>query len=116
MNNDRRNVVALAACQALLVMNNATMISSGTLAADALATNKMVVTIPATAYIVGGGLTTIPISLFMKRHGRRAGFLVGRRFGMIGGALAATAMLVHNFWLLGVTAVRAGRYPGSGGL
>ncbi|HKB84065.1 MAG TPA: MFS transporter [Burkholderiales bacterium] len=115
MNNDRRNVVALAACQALLVMNNATMISIGTLAADTLATNKMLVTIPATAYIVGGGLTTIPISLFMKRHGRRAGFLVGCRFGMIGGALAATAMLVHNFWLLGFAALVAGIYTGSGG-
>src|SRR5258708_576218 len=115
MNNDRRNVVALAACQALLVMNNATMISIGTLAADALATNKMLVTIPATAYIVGGGLTTIPISLFMKRHGRRAGFLIGCWFGMIGGALAATAMLVHNFWLLGFAALVAGIYTGSGG-
>ena len=100
MNNDRRNVVALAACQALLVMNNATMISIGTLAADTLATNKMLVTIPATAYIIGGGLTTMPISLFMKRHGRRAGFMVGCLFGMIGGALAAAAMLAHNFWML----------------
>jgi len=75
----------------------------------------MLVTIPATAYIVGGGLTTIPISLFMKRHGRRAGFLVGCWFGMIGGALAATAMLVHNFWLLGFAALVAGIYTGSGG-
>ena len=86
MNNDRRNVVALAACQALLVMNNATMISIGTLAADTLATNKMLVTIPATAYIIGGGLTTLPISLFMKRRGRRAGFMVGCLAGMAGGA------------------------------
>ena len=73
MNNNRKNVFALAACQSLLVMNNAMMISVGTLAADALAQNKMLVTLPATGYIIGGGLTTLPISLFMKRHGRRAG-------------------------------------------
>lgn len=115
MNNDRKNVVALAACQALLVMNNATMISIGTLAADTLAVNKMLVTIPATAYIIGGGLTTMPISLFMKRHGRRAGFLVGCRFGMIGGALAAAAMLAHNFWMLCLAALVSGIYTGSGG-
>ena len=115
MNNDRKNVIALAACQALLVMNNATMISIGTLAADTLATNKMLVTIPATAYIIGGGLTTIPISLFMKRRGRRAGFLVGCLFGMIGGALAGAAMLAHNFWMLCLAALVSGVYTGSGG-
>ena len=115
MNNDRRNVVALAACQALLVMNNATMISIGTLAADTLATNKMLVTVPATAYIIGGGLTTMPISLFMKRRGRRAGFLVGCLFGMIGGALAGAAMLAHNFWMLCLAALVSGVYTGSGG-
>ena len=115
MNNDRKNVIALAACQALLVMNNATMISIGTLAADTLATNKMLVTIPATAYIIGGGLTTIPISLFMKRRGRRAGFLVGCLFGIIGGALAGAAMLAHNFWMLCLAALVSGVYTGSGG-
>ena len=115
MNNDRKNVVALAACQALLVMNNATMISIGTLAADTLATNKMLVTIPATAYIIGGGLTTLPISLFMKRRGRRAGFMIGCLFGMIGGALAGVAMLAHSFWMLCLAALVSGVYTGSGG-
>ena len=115
MNNDRKNVVALAACQALLVMNNATMISIGTLAADTLATNKMLVTVPATAYIIGGGLTTMPISLFMKRRGRRAGFMVGCLFGMLGGALAGAAMLAHNFWMLCLAALVSGIYTGSGG-
>src|SRR5258706_11411675 len=115
MENNRKNIVALAACQALLVMNNATMISIGTLAADTLATNKMLVTIPATAYIIGGGVTTMPISLFMKRHGRRAGFMVGCLFGMIGGTLAATAMLAHNFWMLCLAALVSGIYTGSGG-
>ena len=115
MTNDRKNVVALAACQALLVMNNATMISIGTLAADTLATNKMLVTFPATAYIIGGGLTTLPISLFMKRRGRVAGFQIGCLFGMIGGALAATAMLAHNFWMLCLAALVSGVYTGSGG-
>ena len=37
MEKNRKNVFALACCQALLVMNNAMMISVGTLAADTLA-------------------------------------------------------------------------------
>jgi predicted MFS family arabinose efflux permease len=115
MKNNRKNVLALASCQALLVMNNAMMISVGTLAADALAQNKMLVTLPATAYIIGGGLTTMPVSLFMKRHGRRAGFTIGCIFGMIGASLAAAAMLSHNFWMLCLAALVSGVYTGSGG-
>ena len=115
MDNQRRNVIALAACQALLVMNNATMISIGTLAADTLASNKMLVTVPATAYIVGGGLTTLPVSLFMKRRGRRAGFMLGCLAGMAGAALATVAMLAHSFWMLCAAALVSGIYTGSGG-
>ena len=115
MQNSRKNVLALASCQAFLVMNNAMMISVGTLAADALAQNKLLVTAPATAYIVGGALTTLPMSLFMKRHGRRAGFTIGCVFGMIGAALAAAAMLAHSFWMLCFAALVSGVYTGSGG-
>src|SRR3954463_9545313 len=114
MNSNGKNVFALAACQSLLVMNNAMMISVGTLAADALAQNKMRVTLPATGYIIGGGLTTLPISLFMKRHGRRAGFTIGCIFGMVGASLAAAAMLSQNFWMLCLAALVSGVYTGSG--
>jgi MFS family permease len=108
-------VFALAACQALLVMNNAMMISIGTLAADTLAQNKLLVTAPATAYIVGGGLATLPVSLLMKRRGRRTGFLLGCAFGMVGACMAVAAMALHSFWLLVVAALVSGIYTGSGG-
>lgn len=108
-------VVALAACQALLVTNNAMMISIGTLAADTLAQNKLLVTLPATAYILGGGIATMPVSLLMKRRGRRAGFILGCCFGIVGAALAATAMALHSFWLLAFGALVSGIYTGSGG-
>ncbi|HVY06252.1 MAG TPA: MFS transporter [Burkholderiales bacterium] len=115
MQSKRRTVFALASCQALLVMNNAMMISVGTLAADTLAKNKFLVTLPATAYIIGGGLTTMPISLYMKQHGRRAGFTIGCAAAMAGGVLATIAMLSHAFWLLCFAALIAGIYTGSGG-
>src|SRR4029079_17954079 len=94
---------------------NAMMISVGTLAADALAQNKMLVTLPATGYIIGGGLPPLPVALFMKRHGRRAGFTIGCIFGMIGATLAAAAMLSHNFWMLCLATLVSGVYTGSGG-
>jgi MFS family permease len=115
MNASKGSVMALAACQALLVTNNAMMISIGTLAADTLAQNKLLVTVPATAYIIGGGVATLPVSLFMKRHGRRAGFILGCCFGMAGAGLAATAMALQSFWLLALAALISGAYTGSGG-
>ena len=115
MDTSRKNVFALAACQALLVTNNVMMISIGTLAADTLAKNKMLVTVPATAYIIGGGLATLPVSFLMKRYGRRAGFILGCLFGMVGGALSTAAMALHSFGLLCVASLVAGVYTGSGG-
>ncbi|MGQ0579965.1 MAG: MFS transporter [Betaproteobacteria bacterium] len=115
MDTSRKNVIALAACQALLITNNIMMISIGTLAADTLARNKLWVTAPATAYIIGGGLATLPVSLLMKRYGRRAGFILGGMFGMAGGALATAAMALHSFGLLCAAALVSGVYTGSGG-
>ncbi len=115
MDQGRRNVVALSACQALLVMNNVMMISIGTLAADALAGNKLLVTLPATAYIVGAGVATLPMSHFMKRRGRRAGFLLGCLFGVSGALLAAAAIWLHEFWLLCAATAVSGVYNGTGG-
>ncbi|MEK6210642.1 MAG: MFS transporter [Pseudomonadota bacterium] len=115
MDTSWKNVIALAACQALLVTNNVMMISIGTLAADTLARNKLFVTVPATAYIIGGGLATLPVSLLMKRYGRRAGFILGCVFGMVGAALATAAMALHSFGLLCLAALVAGVYTGSGG-
>ena len=110
-----RNVIALSAAQALLVMNNVMMISIGTLAADLLARNKLLVTLPATAYIVGGAMATLPVSLFMKKYGRRAGFMLGCAFGMFGAALAASAISIQSFWLLVAAALVSGLYTGTGG-
>jgi MFS family permease len=115
MQQSRRNVVALSACQALLVMNNVMMISIGTLAADTLADNKLLVTLPATAYIVGAGLTTLPMSHYMKRHGRRAGFFLGCLFGIVGALVAVAALGLHQFWLLCLATLISGVYNGTGG-
>ncbi|HWQ40306.1 MAG TPA: MFS transporter [Burkholderiales bacterium] len=115
MDPGRRNVVALSACQALLVMNNVMMISIGTLAADTLARNKLLVTVPATSYIVGAGLASLPMAHYMKRHGRRAGFMIGAAFGMAGAAIAVAAIALHQFWLLCLATLVSGVYNGSGG-
>lgn len=100
MDNVKKNVAVLAACQALLLTNNSTAIAMSGLAGWALASNKALATLPVTAWVVGGALSTFPMSLLMKRYGRRAGFTVGALIGMVGAALCSYALYLANFWLL----------------
>jgi len=95
----RKNVAVLAACQALLFTNNATAIALNGLAGYALASNKALATLPVTAWVVGGALSTLPMSLLMKRIGRRAGFTVGALTGVAGAAVCSLGLVAANFWL-----------------
>ena len=100
MKNAKKNVAQLAGCQAMLFTNNVTLISLAALAGFSLADNKMLATLPATAYVVGAALTTLPASFFMKRYGRQTGFQVGTAMGILGAAVCCLALWLHSFWLL----------------
>ena len=112
----RTTVALLATCQALLLVNNVTMIALAGLAGLALATNKALATLPATAYVLGAAMSSMPMSLLMKRLGRRPGFMMGALFGIIGAAICAAAMQLQSFWLLCLGCVVIGAYNASGQL
>jgi MFS family permease len=111
----RTRVAALAACQGLLVTNNITVISIGSLAGFMLAADKSLSTLPATAYIAGGALSTFPISLYMRRRGRRAGFTLGALAGLTGALICTLSLAWHSFWLFCLGTLVAGAYNASGG-
>ena len=115
MSSSRRNIAALAVCQGLLITNNISVVSIGSLTGYALATNKALSTLPATAYVIGGALSTFPISLFMKRYGRRAGFTLGASAGLLGALLCTAAVASNVFWLFCLGTFVAGAYTASGG-
>jgi len=100
MERAKKNVALLAGCQAMLFTNNVTLISLAALAGFSLADNKMLSTLPATAYVVGAALTTLPASFFMKRFGRQTGFRVGTSMGIVGAAVCCLALWLHSFWTL----------------
>ena len=100
MENAKKNVALLAGCQAMLFTNNVTLISLAALAGFSLADNKALSTLPATAYVVGAALTTLPASFFMRRFGRQTGFQVGTSMGIVGAAVCCLALWLHSFWLL----------------
>jgi MFS family permease len=99
MDTAKKNVAVLATCQALLFTNNSTAIALNGLAGYALASNKALATLPVTAWVIGGALSTLPASLLMKRIGRRAGFTVGALTGMAGAGVCSVALYLGNFWL-----------------
>ena len=100
MEHARRNVFLLACCQALLFTNNVTLIALNGLAPFALPDNKAHATLPDTGYDVGATLYTFPPSLWMKKVGRRNGFLTGTLFGLAGGAIATFGIWTSSFWTL----------------
>jgi predicted MFS family arabinose efflux permease len=95
-----RQISLLALCQALLYVNNVTLISINGLAGLALASTPVLATLPVTTYIFGSALTTLPASLAMARWGRRAGFMFGAAMAIAGTSTAALGMLTGSFALL----------------
>ena len=95
-----RQISLLAICQALLYINNVTLISINGLAGLTLSPTPLFATLPITAYIVGSALTTVPASLAMARWGRRAGFMFGTGMAIVGTSIAALGMMSGSFLLL----------------
>src|SRR5260221_10064196 len=100
MNSTHRNVGLLAACQAMLFTNNATLITINGLAGLALAPYTALATLPVTCWILGGALATMPASLHMKRVGRQAGLTSRTLWALPGGLICATAIAFPDFLML----------------
>src|SRR3954471_16161482 len=100
MNSNTRNVALLAACQAMLLASNSTLVAINGLAGFALAPYPGLATLPVTFWIIGGALSTMPASLHMKRVGRQSGLTAGTWWGIAGALVCAAAMWQQSFWLL----------------
>jgi len=112
--NHRKNIALLAAAQALLLTNGVTLIAINGLLGLQLAGDKRLATLPITTYVIGGALATLPAAFFMKRHGRRAGFMLGSGLGMLGALISVFAVSIGSFWLLCLGTVFAGVYNAFG--
>ncbi len=110
-----KNISALAILQGLLITNNITVISLGSLTGYMLAQEKSLATLPSTAYIAGGACSTFLLSQLMRRYGRRAGFSVGALAGLASAAICTIAIAAESFWLFCFGAMIAGLYTAAGG-
>lgn len=98
----RRNVVLLAACQALSQTGSVMTITVSALTGHLLADNKAFATLPFSLTFVMMMVATVPASLLMGRLGRRAGFTIGQCIGIVGAAVATFAILGNDFVLFAV--------------
>ncbi len=114
MTLEHRNVLLLACCQALLLINSVTLVSIGALAGYSLAENKAFATLPTMTYVMGAAIATFPASLWMRRVGRRGGFLTGVSFGFTGAALASYAIAAGSLALLCAATMLMGVYNAFG--
>jgi MFS family permease len=114
MQSQKKNVFLLACCQALLLTNAVTLISIGALAGYALAADKRLATLPQAAYVVGALLGTMPASIWMRRVGRRNGFLTGGVFALVGSTIATYAMVSSSLALLCAGTLLLGVYNAFG--
>jgi len=110
--SEQRNVVLLAASQALFQTTSVLIMTIGGLAGYMLASDKALATLPIAAMTVGTAIATIPASLLMARIGRRGGFILGTLLGAAGGLLGIAALLLGSFWLFCFAHMFAGAYQG----
>jgi len=114
MNRMKKNVLLLAACQAMLVTGLSLLIATSALVGYRLSPDKALATLPLAMQMLAGMLTSIPASLFMQRFGRRAGFLLGSAIGIAGAGLATVAIVTGSFSLFVLGATLSGMFAGFG--
>jgi predicted MFS family arabinose efflux permease len=112
MPRTRRNVILLAACQALFMTTTSAMITSIALVGFTLAEDKVLSTIPVAFQFGATMAMAIPASLYMKRVGRQLGFITGSLIGAGGGVVATLAVLYGDFWLFCIGCLIIGGHNG----
>ncbi|MDH3418778.1 MAG: MFS transporter [Gammaproteobacteria bacterium] len=111
----KRNVAVLFFTQAILGAQLPVNIILGGLAGALLADNRALATLPISVMVLLSMFSTLPVSHFMGRFGRKAGFLVGAVAGAIGGMLSTRALLIESFELLLLGAAFTGVYQSTQG-
>lgn len=96
----KRSLVLLIALQALMTVIAVVLATVNGLAGLSLAPTPTLATLPVTAFVAGGALSTFGVSLLMARIGRSAAFSAGIACGIVGALVCAYAAESQGFWLL----------------
>jgi len=115
MRRARRNVVVLLIAQAVMGAQMSMIFIVGGLTGQMLSPNPCIATLPLSMIVLGSALSARPLAGFMRRRGRRAGFVLACGAGALGAAAAATGMMLGNFWLFMLSGLLTGVYQAAQG-
>ena len=93
----RTTILQLAFAQAAYACSVLIVFSSASLVGLTIAPDRSLATIPVTTFVVGSMLATVPVSMLMRRFGRKPLFLGGAVSAVIGSAIAVWAIFNSNF-------------------
>lgn len=108
----RRDVLLLAASQALMLSAIVLSMTLGAVLGAVLSPDKGLATLPIALMVVGTAVASLPAAALMRRHGRRAGFLLGAVLGAAGSAACALALHRGSFALFLLGHFLLGAYQG----
>ncbi len=111
----RRNVAVLVAAQAVIGAQMPMIFTIGGLAGQSLAPSPCFATLPISLIVLGSMLAATPMSAFMQRFGRRAGFVLGACGGMAGAAVGAWGLIAASFPIFLAGALLTGLYMSAQG-
>jgi MFS family permease len=105
-----RQVLVLAAAQAIFQTASTLVMTVGGLAGARIASHAALATLPIATMFLGTALVTFPASMWMARAGRRPGFVLGALLGVVGGIVAAAGVWTSSMSLLSVGTFFVGAY------
>ena len=107
-----QNILLLFTCEALSRTSNVVFMTVMALTGQALASRKILATLPLALIPVATMLTTLPAARLMRRRGRRFGFALGASLGILGALICSAAVLLKHFPLLCLGAAGLGTVNG----
>jgi predicted MFS family arabinose efflux permease len=109
----KRNLRLLVSTQALGGSSAPIVISLGGLIGQQLTPDPALATLPVSLYGIGVAVSMIPVSILMRRAGRKTTYITGALLCILSAAMATTAIVNTSFWLFCCALALAGFYGAS---
>jgi len=110
---ETHNVAILVTSQVLFMVASITVMTLSGVVGQQLSPDPGLATLPIAMMMLGTVVSTLPASLYMKRVGRRRGFITGASLGGVaGGLLSFTAIALGSFALFCIGNLLLGLYQG----
>ena len=96
----KKNVLILSVCPGMAMTGTSMVLTISALVGITLAPDPALATVPFGLQWVMTVSSTVPLSLLMRRFGRRPVFICGQLVGCCGAAIATFAIFYQNFYFL----------------